>query len=230
MKKYYSLLLLAIAIVGCNTNDPYEPYVPENAQPTANFTYTASGLIVKFTNQSKNARTCLWDFGDGKTSSENNPTHTYSEPGTYTVSMVVTNGDKQSTKTIRITVKNPTEVRVVGFRIDKLGLDSKYWYFQLDDSGPYSIKTWVKTVPIKIESRELPYTFKLKEPVYLTNISKHKYYTIYAFWSDTSNKGFAQRLKQDIYRDKEMYNGYPNEITKKNSLNDTQITILLEWR
>ena len=32
-----------------------------------------------------------WDFGDGNTSTEMNPTHTYAEPGTYTVTLSVSN-------------------------------------------------------------------------------------------------------------------------------------------
>lgn len=31
----------------------------------------------------------LWDFGDGETSTESNPTHIYSRPGKYTVSLTV---------------------------------------------------------------------------------------------------------------------------------------------
>ena len=232
MKKHYLLLLLAIAIVGCEPNEPYPGtgYVPKKAQPTSNFTHTASGLTVKFTNQSKNASTYYWDFGDGKTSTEKNPTHTYTEAGTYIVALDAINGEKKNTKRMSITVKEPTEVRIVGIRFDKVGLDGKYWSIKLDDSGPYSIKTWLETEPIRLYQSETPQSYKLTNPTYLTNISKHKYYTLYAYWSDNSSKGFTQRLKQNIYRDTEMYNGYPTEITKKNNAGDTQITLLLEWR
>lgn len=37
--------------------------------------------------------TFFWDFGDGTTSTEETPTHTYQEPGTYSVSLTVTNAD-----------------------------------------------------------------------------------------------------------------------------------------
>jgi PKD repeat protein len=39
-----------------------------------------------------------WDFGDGNTSTESNPTHTYAKPGTYTVSLKVTD-DRGNTVT-----------------------------------------------------------------------------------------------------------------------------------
>jgi gliding motility-associated-like protein len=49
-------------------------------------------LTINFSNQSSNANTYQWDFGDGNRSSENNPSHIYSSPGTYTVTVLATNG------------------------------------------------------------------------------------------------------------------------------------------
>lgn len=59
--------------------------------PIANFSYTASGLEVAFSNQSLNADTYEWDFGDSIISSEINPTHQYSAPGTYIIRSVANN-------------------------------------------------------------------------------------------------------------------------------------------
>ena len=49
---------------------------------------------VIFTNNSSNGNAFLWDFGDNTTSTAINPTHFYTSPGTYTVTLVVsdTNG------------------------------------------------------------------------------------------------------------------------------------------
>ena len=46
----------------------------------------------------------LWDFGDGTTSTEENPTHTYESTGNYTVRLTVNNdcGDNTTTRTIRV--------------------------------------------------------------------------------------------------------------------------------
>lgn len=44
-------------------------------------------LTVRFLNLSTNANSFLWEFGDGETSSEVHPVHTYAQPGTYTVKL-----------------------------------------------------------------------------------------------------------------------------------------------
>ena len=41
------------------------------------------GSTIQFTNTSAISGTCTWDFGDGETSTDVNPTHTYSLPDVY---------------------------------------------------------------------------------------------------------------------------------------------------
>lgn len=54
--------------------------------PQAAFSESSNELAYTFTDQTSNAPTSwLWDFGDGNTSSMQNPTHTYAAPGNYTV-------------------------------------------------------------------------------------------------------------------------------------------------
>ena len=76
--------------------------------PVADFSAdTKSGnapLTVKFTDTSSNYPTSwLWDFGDGVTSTEQNPTHTYTKPGNYTVTLTASNLAGSSTQTLNIT-------------------------------------------------------------------------------------------------------------------------------
>lgn len=57
--------------------------------PSANFTYSISGNNeVTFTNNSLNATDFTWYFGDGTTSTSNNPTHAYQTIGEYTVQLI----------------------------------------------------------------------------------------------------------------------------------------------
>lgn len=80
-------------------------------EPTAQFTQnTTSGntpLTVNFTDQSNFSPTSWsWDFGDSTTSTSQNPSKTYSAPGTYTVSLTSskTGTSRSVTKTGLITV------------------------------------------------------------------------------------------------------------------------------
>jgi len=54
---------------------------------TANPIYGYAPLHVTFSNQSFGASTYAWDLGDGNTSNDADPRHTYTEPGTYTVTL-----------------------------------------------------------------------------------------------------------------------------------------------
>lgn len=89
-------------------------YAQINAAFTANTTSGCAPLQVTFQNQTTGGNssnyTYSWNFGVG-TSSVKNPTATYTSPGTYTVSLSVTdgNGSDIETKTGYITVhSNPT--------------------------------------------------------------------------------------------------------------------------
>ncbi len=69
--------------------------------PNANFTGTnlsgCAPLTVTFTNTSTNSTSWSWDFGDGNTSTTQNPVHTYTAAGTYTVSLIAYNPPNSDT-------------------------------------------------------------------------------------------------------------------------------------
>lgn len=82
--------------------------------PTAEFTGSPTSgtapLAVNFTDQSTGGPTnWFWNFGDGNNSSQQNPQHTYTSAGTYTVSLEATNscGFDVETKVAYITVTAP---------------------------------------------------------------------------------------------------------------------------
>ena len=83
--------------VGSQTNNATTEVVV-NPQPTANFNFTSvcKGTPTQFTNTSTNnpsgqPMTYQWNFGDGGTSTEQNPSHTYAQAGNYTVQLTVRN-------------------------------------------------------------------------------------------------------------------------------------------
>jgi PKD repeat protein len=75
----------------------------ENDPPVANFSYVANlldPLAIIFTDESSDPDgdelTYLWSFGDGSTSTEQNPTHKYAEAGLYDVSLDVADDDGET--------------------------------------------------------------------------------------------------------------------------------------
>tara|TARA_B110000046_G_scaffold60906_1_gene68483 strand:+ start:14637 stop:16241 length:1605 start_codon:yes stop_codon:yes gene_type:complete len=62
--------------------------------PNPDFTFEVTDLTVTFTNTSTDAASYVWDFGDGVgTSTEENPTYTYTEQNIYPVKLTATNSD-----------------------------------------------------------------------------------------------------------------------------------------
>ncbi len=59
----------------------------------------STGETLTFTNASANATEYFWKFGDGTTSTEENPMHVYTEEGTYLVILSAVNGDGCSVTT-----------------------------------------------------------------------------------------------------------------------------------
>ena len=76
---------------------------PTPSRPVANFTFR--NRTVTFTDTSTNSPTSwLWTFGDGSSSTVQNPTKTYVNAGTYTVTLKATNNGGFTTKTSSVTI------------------------------------------------------------------------------------------------------------------------------
>ena len=82
-------------------------YFPPTADFTADVTSGIAPLVVNFTDLSLDSvDTWNWDFGDGNTSTEQHPQHTYIDPGMFTVSLTVSGpgGSNNLSKTDYIVV------------------------------------------------------------------------------------------------------------------------------
>jgi len=77
-------------------------YVVVNSVPTPTFTYNATFNVVTFTNTSANATSYNWNFGDGNTSTEASPVHTYQNGGEYEVTLTATNACGFNSTTVQI--------------------------------------------------------------------------------------------------------------------------------
>ncbi len=92
-------------------------------EPLPDFDFSANGFSVNFINRSVYGETYFWDFGDGTTSNETNPGHTYSSPGDYSVTLTAANpvcGDTVITKII--TVSNTSVSENPNIRQNKFNL------------------------------------------------------------------------------------------------------------
>ena len=85
--------------------------IPDETPPAASFSASADEadfLTINFTNTSVSATDYSWDFGDGSTSTERNPSHTYAEVGDYTVSLLASDKLNQMDETSNtVTVAEP---------------------------------------------------------------------------------------------------------------------------
>ncbi len=83
----YAVTLAITSPANCTGTSTTNVVVP--AKPVASFVATPAcpGGNVTFTNNSSNANSYEWSFGDGATSILANPTHAYAVAGTYTVTL-----------------------------------------------------------------------------------------------------------------------------------------------
>ena len=116
--------------------------------PTANFTYSASGLTVSFTDTSTDSGGTIgshaWTFGDGATSSATNPTHTYAAGGTYSVTETVTDSGNGSTssKTSAVTVSASGGTPTANFTYTISGLTVNFTDTSTDSGGSIGMHSW----------------------------------------------------------------------------------------
>ncbi|RYM33486.1 choice-of-anchor A family protein [Brumimicrobium glaciale] len=83
----------------------------------------------------------LWDFGDGTTSTDMNPSNIYASAGTYTVTLTTTNTYGSDTETLQITV-HPTIDAIVTVTTTGVGTSTVTKYFTLTNSNQFSNFLW----------------------------------------------------------------------------------------
>lgn len=86
------VLLLSIFVSACDFGYdlPDANSIPDETPPSAAFGFAPSDadfLTINFTNLSGSATDYLWDFGDGNNSTDKDPSNTYAEEGSFTVTL-----------------------------------------------------------------------------------------------------------------------------------------------
>ncbi len=110
----FNVNLTVSTLNGCYADTTLPVFVKPN--PSAAFTWdeTCAGAPVQFNDMSITPssviQSWLWDFGDGSTSSEQNPQHLFAQGGTYVVTLTVTNnyGCSNTTQTALLVHERPT--------------------------------------------------------------------------------------------------------------------------
>ncbi len=90
----YTIMLSLKAPSGCITTETFPNFIRIQNGPEADFIFnpkdpTTKDPNVKFTDQSKDAVTYLWDFGDESGSTERNPIHQFKDTGDFVTILTV---------------------------------------------------------------------------------------------------------------------------------------------
>ena len=128
---------------------------PENEAPVAQFSTAITDKTVKFTNESTDKESqdlsYSWNFGNGKSSKEVNPTVTYDKYGTYTVTLKAFDGQKYSspfTKEITLVCKGdgcevaPNHAPVVELKYTVDGYSVTFTNTSYDEDGDALVSTY----------------------------------------------------------------------------------------
>jgi PKD repeat protein len=117
--------------------------VPPIADFVADYTEILSGTSVNFTNSSTCGVSYSWNFGDGGTSTAENPSHTYNQTGYFTVVLTATNsyGNNVKTRTNYIHVLPSDALPEAEFTFDVTETCTGYVNFT-NTSSNYSNLLW----------------------------------------------------------------------------------------
>jgi PKD repeat protein len=123
---------------------------PENEAPQADFAVDCTLLVCSFQDRSEDPDGEVeywdWDFGDGDGTSARNPSHTYDEPGSYTVTLEVTDDDgakDQVTREVTVSVPDSNEPPIAAFDVDcDDDLECKFQDKSQDKDGNIVAREW----------------------------------------------------------------------------------------
>ncbi len=113
---WYAACLLVMTTVVVSCDDDEESNGGTQDPIIVSFTFEVDGNDVTFTNESLNAESYSWDFGDGNSSDQESPTHTYESTGEYTVVLTASNPleDKTAEKKVIIAEADPIDLLTGG--------------------------------------------------------------------------------------------------------------------
>ncbi|MBK9271819.1 MAG: PKD domain-containing protein [Saprospiraceae bacterium] len=106
----YDVTLKVSNSKGSNTRTESH-YITIHSLPEAEFQTNTNGLMVQFTNLTKNATNYYWNFGDGESSTLTSPIHTYKADGLYKIQLIAFNLYCSDTLETEVTIIMNTSIQ-----------------------------------------------------------------------------------------------------------------------
>jgi PKD repeat protein len=122
---------------------------PPNNPPTAAFTFSCADLSCSFTDSSTDNDGSVvawsWSFGDGASSTAQNPNHTYAAGGTYTVALTATDDDGatgQTSQNVTVAAPSGNNPPTAAFTFSCTGLSCSFTDTSSDSDGLVVAWSW----------------------------------------------------------------------------------------
>ncbi len=209
-------------------------FIEVKQAPTGDFTNTVSGYKSFFTNQTAGATFYFWDFGDGRSSFEENPVHDYGVEGEFDVHFIVQNecGLDTFSKHIAIylvpkvnfaadTIRGCAPLKIKFFDKSSIDVTEWDWFFEngnpsvsnqknpevlFSKKGKYSVKLTVKNTNGSNQLTRTQY-IQVLSPVLCPEQTKSKRFM---FSEDPFGVNIQNRSE---YLDESIPEVYPNPAT-----------------
>ncbi|MDR3667463.1 MAG: PKD domain-containing protein [Ignavibacteriaceae bacterium] len=240
---YYFLLIISFIVVsGCNksSNNPTTP-ASTTSDPVSAFSFSGSNLTpstITFQNTSLNADSYAWDFGDGTSSSQENPSKVYSTVGTYTVILKATESSSGKSNQISHDIKIvPGSVYLQKVTValfpytDSNGnpwelLRNPYLYYSVIDS----VRTNKYTAPsyFDVAPSGLPVTWTVSPELQFLSWNKTYFIDLWDYQLVGNNKEIGNTLG---FRINDQVNAnYPTTVTLLNTSGSMKVILTLDWK
>ncbi len=227
--KYGTFKVTLTAKNGLKTHTISQDITLIRSNPKAEFTFeTIQPMKVVLSNKSVNATSYFWDFGDGTSSTQKDPTHRYSGIGVYRVTLTAKNGNLSDIYQANVEIKAPSYCILSGCTIFRIPTNNRYYQIQVTDDYILSKTTYLWTSWFILSSANLPYDYMLKSPKTL-NINNDYVIRLYKYTgsgnpSDTqaSGKGDWSALISSS-----KLKAYPETLYFSN--NNAAVTVIFDW-
>lgn len=159
-----AITLMATNDLGTDVSTQYLQVIDE---PVISFSTQHNGSEIQFTDQSLYGISYLWDFGDGQTSNEENPTHDYATIGLYEVRLEVSNDCGTSEYSEFIDISSSTHQPDLSFELSILPNPATDWFIiKTNNAFPTDLHYRILSVSGKLFSEGdlfIPSGIQLKE-------------------------------------------------------------------